>query len=93
MQFSSGVDTEEVVLRFAGDAAAEAANWCFHPTQTVDVQPDGSTVVRFCAAGRMEMCLHLFGWGDAVDILAPAGLRAMLAERAAAAARHHSEAP
>lgn len=84
---------DEVVLRFTGDAAAEAANWCFHPSQTVAVQPDGSTVVRFCSAGRLEMCLHLFGWGDEVDVLAPEGLRAMLAELASAVAHHHRKRP
>ena len=86
-------EPEEVALRFTGDAATEAANWCFHPTQTMDPQADGSIVVRFRAAGRSEMCLHLFGWGDGVDILAPGGLREMLAARAGAAARHHDKAP
>lgn len=86
-------EPEEVMLRFTGDAAAEANHWCFHATQTVDVQPDGSTVGRFSAAGRLEMCLHLFGWGEAVEILTPEGLREMLAERAAVAARHHQERP
>ncbi len=84
---------EDVVLRFTADAATEAANWCFHPTQTMHPQPDGRIVVRFRAAGRSEMCLHLFGWGEAVEVLAPHGLREMLAERAATAARHHREAP
>jgi predicted DNA-binding transcriptional regulator YafY len=86
-------EPEEVVLRFTGDAAAEAAKWSFHPTQTIAVDPDGSTLVRFCAAGRIEICLHLFGWGDSVEILAPEGLRMMLAERAGAAARHHGAMP
>lgn len=28
-------EPEKVVLRFTGDAAAEAANWCFHPSLAV----------------------------------------------------------
>ncbi len=68
-------DPVEVVLRFAPDAAADAAGWLFHPTQTKTPEADGSLIVRFSAGGLREMCWHLFTWGDAVTILAPEDLR------------------
>ncbi|MAU22737.1 MAG: DeoR family transcriptional regulator, partial [Martelella sp.] len=69
---------EEVVWRFAPHAAARAAEFCFHPKQTVDAQEDGGLIVRFHAAGWLEMAWHLYQWGDAVEVLAPEGLRMLV---------------
>ena len=69
---------EEVVWRFAPHAAARAAEFCFHPKQTVDAQEDGGLIVRFHAAGWLEMACHLYQWGDAVEVLAPEGLRMLV---------------
>jgi predicted DNA-binding transcriptional regulator YafY len=68
----------EVVWRFAPEAAANARDFEFHPDQTLEDQPDGSLIVRFKAAGRLEMCWHLYAWGDKVEVLAPEGLRGMV---------------
>ena len=65
----------EVVWRFAPRAAEHARGFEFHPEQVMEDQPDGSLVVRFHAAGWLEMCWHLYQWGDAVEVLEPAGLR------------------
>ena len=48
------------------------------PGQRLEDQPDGSLVVRFEASGWLEMAWHLYQWGDAVEVLAPEGLRAMV---------------
>jgi hypothetical protein len=32
----------------------------FHPTQVVEPQDDGSLIIRFKAAGWLEMALHLY---------------------------------
>jgi predicted DNA-binding transcriptional regulator YafY len=69
----------EVVWRFAPEAAERAAEFRFHPTQTVAPQDDGSLIVRFRAAGWLEMAWHLYQWGDKVEVLAPAGLRDLVA--------------
>ena len=69
----------EVALRFAPEAAEEAGAWLFHPTQRVERAADGALLVRFRAGGRLELCWHLFTWGDRVRILAPAALRAEMA--------------
>ena len=91
---SFGVFQEEpidVVLRFVPEAAEDAAQWLFHPSQTVVHEEDGSLTVRFRAGGIQEMCWHLFTWGTAVTIVGPAALRKAVAAAALAAAGHHNE--
>lgn len=69
----------EVVWRFAPRAADHARTFEFHPTQLAEDQPDGSLIVRFHAAGQLEMAWHLYMWGDAVEVLAPQSLRDLVA--------------
>lgn len=80
----------EVVLRFAAEAAGEAAQWRFHPSQVTEPQADGTLVVRFRAGGLDEMALHLASWGEAVEVLAPAALRDRLVALAQALLRRHA---
>lgn len=68
----------EVVWRFAPEAAERAAEFRFHPTQIVERQDDGSLIVKFQAAGWLEMAWHLYQWGDKVEVLAPEGLRELV---------------
>ncbi len=90
---SFGVFQEEpndVVLRIAPEAADDAACWLFHPSQTLQREADGALLVSFQAGGLQEMCWHLFTWGTAVTVVAPAELRAELAGMLDMAAQHHS---
>lgn len=64
----------DVVWRFSPDAAEVAADFVFHPTQTLERQEDGSLIVRFRAGGDLEMAWHLCIWGDKVEVLEPARL-------------------
>lgn len=78
---SFGVFQEEpfdVVWRFSPKAAPDARQFLFHPTQTMEDQPDGSLVVRFRAGGALEMSWHLFTWGGEVEVLEPVALRKLL---------------
>ena len=68
----------EVVWRFAQHAAEHARSFTFHPDQVFEDQPDGSLIVRFHAAGWLEMCWHLYQWGDTVEVIAPPELREMV---------------
>ena len=89
---SFGVFQEEpvdVVLRFAPEAAEDAAGWVFHPSQTQTPEDDGSLTLRFRAGGIREMCWHLFTWGEMVTVLAPDGLREMMTDMAMSACCHH----
>lgn len=76
--YESEQEHGEVVWRFRSDAAAHARRFIFHPTQTTEEMDDGSLVVRFTASGHLEMTWHLYSWGDAVEVLAPEPLRAMV---------------
>lgn len=81
--FGSYVDDKEhgeVVWRFAPHAAEDARRYIFHPTQMVEDEEDGSLTVRFKASGHVEMCWHLYAWGDAVEVLAPKRLQELVAD-------------
>jgi predicted DNA-binding transcriptional regulator YafY len=75
--FQNESEFGEVVWRFLPQAAERARRFQFHPSQQVQEEPDGSLTVRFHAAGLLEMCWHLYIWGDQVEVLAPERLRAM----------------
>lgn len=68
----------EVVWRFRPDAAEQARRFVFHPRQELTQTEDGSLEVRFEASGLLEMCWHLYSWGDAVEVVAPEQLKAMV---------------
>lgn len=80
-------DPLDVVWRFSAQAAADARQFLFHPTQVFEDQSDGSLVVRFRAGGALEMCWHLFTWGNQVQIVEPKRLQAMLRQQLRDAAR------
>ncbi len=70
----------EVVWRFSPRASEHARGFEFHPSQQIEDQSDGSLIVRFSAAGHLEMAWHLYMWGADVEVLAPPGLRDMVAK-------------
>jgi predicted DNA-binding transcriptional regulator YafY len=86
-------DPIDAVLRFTPEAADDAAGWLFHPSQSIEREPDGALIVRFRAGGVQEMCWHLFTWGTAVSVMAPEALRTHMADMAIAAAQHHAASP
>ncbi len=73
-----GEDPFETVWRFAPEAAPAAADFVFHPSQTLESRPDGSLIVRFTAASDLEMAWHLYAWGDTVEVLEPRRLADMV---------------
>ena len=78
---------EDVVLRITPEGAAEARSWRWHPTQSLEDQPDGGVIVRFRASGMRELAWHLFSWGEQVEIVQPARLKTVMAGELAAAQR------
>lgn len=76
--YESAAEHGPVVWRFSPDAAPHARRFVFHPTQTIEEEPDGSLLVRFQASGYLEMCWHLYSWGKSVEVLQPAKLREMV---------------
>jgi predicted DNA-binding transcriptional regulator YafY len=67
-----------VVWRFAPEAAEDAAEFVFHPSQAMERDADGSLIVRFTAGSDLEMAWHLYTWGDKVEVLEPARLAEMV---------------
>lgn len=76
--FESAAEYGDVVWRFSPEAAPHARMFVFHPTQITEEESDGSLLVRFTASGYLEMCWHLYSWGESVEVLQPARLRAMV---------------
>ena len=78
-----------VVLRFAPDVAARAAETRWHPSQEVEPGADGSLVWQARISGLREVRSWVLGWGAGVEVLEPAELRDWVrAELDGAAARY-----
>lgn len=69
----------EVIWEFSPRAAKTAREFVFHPTQELGEKADGSLVVKFQAAGHLEMAWHLYMWGDEVRVIAPERLKTLVA--------------
>lgn len=76
--FYSDEEYQDVEWRFAHEATNKIRNFCFHPDQTVEENPDGSLTVSFKAAGWYEIAWTLYPWGKIVEIIKPAGLRKLV---------------
>lgn len=69
--FHNDAEFGEVVWRFAPGAADRARRFQFHPQQNVTELPDGGIEVCFEASGHLEMCWHLYAWGDSIEVVSP----------------------
>jgi len=68
----------EVVWKFTPQAAKNAKSYLFHPDQEIEDCVDGSVIVRFKSSGVLEMCWHLYSWGNQVEVIAPEGLKKLV---------------
>ena len=68
----------DVVWKFSPRAALDAQDFIFHPEQELELQKDGSLIVKFRAGGQLEMCWHLFAWGCDVEVIQPSSLSKMI---------------
>ena len=69
----------DVVLRFDPTVASRVAETTWHPTQRLEPAPDGTLIFRATVAGSIEIRIWILSWGDAVEVLEPADLRADVA--------------
>jgi proteasome accessory factor B len=69
-----------VRLRFAPKVANNVAEVLWHDTQKVTHNPDGSTTLDFRVDGLGEITWWILGYGDQVEVLAPAALRTKIAD-------------
>lgn len=81
---------ENVVLEISPEGAEDALSWRFHPSQSVEPQPDGSVTVRFQASGMRELAWHLFTWGTKVTVRSPPVLQQTLQQELTASADWHA---
>lgn len=70
----------EVVLRFAPTVAGRVMEATWHPSQRVEQLADGSLEWRATVAGTIEIRLWILQWGNDVEVLEPATLRADVAD-------------
>jgi len=73
----------EVHLRFKPPAAARVRETIWHPSQQLTDGPRGTVEMRVTVAGTVEITPWILGWGDAVEVLAPAELRQRISESGA----------
>lgn len=76
--FGNDREYGEVEWRFSPQVAENVRGYRFHPDQELIEAEDGSITVRFSASGHLEMAWALYPWGDNVDVIKPAELRAMI---------------
>ena len=73
--YQNDAEYGEVEWRFAPESSAHVQETLFHPEQTEEVLADGSIIIRFKAAGHLEMAWYLYQWGDKVEVIKPPSLR------------------
>ena len=61
----------------------------WHPTQTLDLQDDGSLTLHFKVTGLDEVARWVLSYGEHAIVLRPARLRRRVADAAAGAARNY----
>ena len=82
-----------VKLRFAPDVAWRVAESRWHPSQSIEELDDGGCILTVTVASLMEIGRWVRSWGDRVEVLAPADLRAELQKEAISLARTYSSPP
>jgi proteasome accessory factor B len=77
-----------VVLRFRADQAPYVREREWHPSQQFRLLRNGRLEMRFRTGGTLEIVRWILGWGDAVEVVQPPRLRALVtaAHRSALAA-------
>ena len=81
---------DEVVLRFAPEAAARVRQSFWHRSAQLTDLEDGGVELRLTVASEVEMRPWVLGWGAQVEVLAPPSLRQHVAGSMRAGARTYS---
>lgn len=74
---------QEVSVRFAPLVARNVAEVVWHKTQRAEFNLDGTLDFRVTVSGLREISWWILGYGDQAEVLHPAELRQLVAERAA----------
>ncbi len=87
----SGKTLQQATLRFQPDAAQWVALEEWHPQQQLSPQPDGCLDMRLPFADPTELAMDILRHGAQVQVLAPAGLARLVAQRLRDAAAQYPE--
>ncbi|MCD6304003.1 MAG: WYL domain-containing protein, partial [Planctomycetes bacterium] len=79
----------DVHLRFRKKVAANVAEVCWHPSQRVQWNDDGTIEFHVTVDGLGEISWWILGYGDQVEVIAPACLRRKIGMTARRVARTH----
>ena len=83
----SCADDCQVLIRFSKMVAQNVAEVAWHKTQQLTFREDGRLDFRATVSGLGEISWWVLGYGDQAEVLEPAQLRRIVAERAAHMAR------
>jgi proteasome accessory factor B len=72
----------EVAIRFRPLVARNVAEVTWHKTQRTTLRDDGSLDFHVRVSGLREISWWILGYGDQAEVLKPAALRQLIAERA-----------
>ena len=73
---------QDVVVRFAPLVARNVAEVAWHKTQRIAWRDDGSLDFHVRVSGLREISWWILGYGDQAEVLKPAALRHLIAQRA-----------
>ncbi len=80
-----------VTVRFSPLVAQNVAEVAWHKTQWLEFRPDGSLDFHVDVSGLNEIVWWILGYGDQAQVLRPAKLRQLVAQRAANMIRLYEE--
>ena len=90
--YNSG-EPVEVRLRFFPPAAARVRETIWHPSQQLRDGAKGTVEMTVTVAGTVEITPWVLGWGDSVEVIAPAELRRQIADSGNRMAVRNAAAP
>jgi predicted DNA-binding transcriptional regulator YafY len=86
-----GDDLTRVELRFAPAVAILVQETIWHPSQQLQMEPDGCLLWSVEIAGLLELIPWIRGWGHEVEVIAPESLRREIADSMRQAAALYGE--
>ena len=87
----SSEQENHVVIRFASLVAKNVAEVKWHKTQKTKFLPDGSLEFKAQVSGLFEIVWWILGYGDQAEVVRPAKLRRLVAQRVAKMAAIYRE--
>jgi predicted DNA-binding transcriptional regulator YafY len=88
---SDGTPTVRIRLRFDASVAHRVREAVWHRSQELTELENGGVELSVTVAGIVEIRPWILSWGDAVEVLEPADLRAAVAASVRAAAARYAE--